>query len=66
MLCSGESKNPGWTGGKSILAEAGTLQMEFLYLARITEDPEFARQVQLHPPPFSLFFTNIDSYNCYR
>ena len=54
MLCSGESKNPGWTGGKSILAEAGTLQMEFLYLARITEDPAFARQVQLSLPP--LFF----------
>jgi len=44
-LQTGESKHPGWTGGKAILAEAGTLQMEFLYLARVAKDPEFARQV---------------------
>jgi mannosyl-oligosaccharide alpha-1,2-mannosidase len=34
--------NLGWTGGNAILSEAGTLQVEFRYLARVTNVTEYA------------------------
>jgi len=35
-------KNPGWSGGGSLLAEIGTIQLEFGYLSEVTGDPKFA------------------------
>eukprot|EP01116_Phalansterium_solitarium_P018710 TRINITY_DN5057_c0_g1_i1.p1 TRINITY_DN5057_c0_g1~~TRINITY_DN5057_c0_g1_i1.p1 ORF type:complete len:606 (-),score=254.80 TRINITY_DN5057_c0_g1_i1:179-1996(-) len=35
-LQNGQSHNPSWTGGASILSEVGTLQLEFTYLAHHT------------------------------
>ena len=38
--------NYGWaSGGQSILAEFGTLHLEFTYLSRITGDPVYAAKV---------------------
>ena len=38
--------NYGWaSGGQSILAEFGTLHLEFTYLSRITGDPVYATKV---------------------
>lgn len=39
--------NYGWaSGGQSILAEFGTLHLEFTYLSRITGDPVYASKVR--------------------
>ena len=41
------SKNFGWaSGGSSILAEFGSLHMEFSYLSDITGDPVYAQKVE--------------------
>lgn len=41
-LKDGFSANAGWTGGNSILAEFGSIQLEFRYLAKLTGRPELA------------------------
>lgn len=40
-LQSGHGSTPGWTGGAAILAEVGTVQLEFGALSRYTKDPSF-------------------------
>jgi hypothetical protein len=34
-----------WTGGRSVLAEVGTLQLEFVALAQRVKDPTYAKKV---------------------
>jgi mannosyl-oligosaccharide alpha-1,2-mannosidase len=41
VLNRGSSMNAGWTGGSSLLAEVGTLQVEFNYLSRVTGKSEY-------------------------
>ena len=41
VLNGHRSMNAGWTGGSSLLAEIGTIQVEFRYLAKITGREEF-------------------------
>ena len=36
--------NAGWTGGSSLLAEIGTVQVEFRYLAKATGIDSFAEK----------------------
>ena len=43
-LSSGSTRNIGWAGGNAISAEAGTLQLEFRYLAKTTNHPEYAKK----------------------
>jgi mannosyl-oligosaccharide alpha-1,2-mannosidase len=46
-LQTGRTNNVGWTGGNSILAEAGTIQLEFRYLAKKTPlHPEYATKTE--------------------
>ncbi|XP_028412795.1 mannosyl-oligosaccharide 1,2-alpha-mannosidase IA-like [Dendronephthya gigantea] len=46
-LASGSGHNWGWaSGGSSILAEFGTLHLEFVYLSHITKDPVYAEKVK--------------------
>ena len=42
---TGGGKSWGWAGGSSILAEIGTLHLEFLYLSYLTEDPVYYQKV---------------------
>jgi hypothetical protein len=45
-LCSGAGRNWGWaSGGSSILAEFGTLHIEFAYLTQITGNPIYLEKV---------------------
>lgn len=45
-LASGSGHNWGWaSGGCSILAELGTLHLEFVYLSKVTGDPTYAKKV---------------------
>ncbi|KAJ7394206.1 Mannosyl-oligosaccharide 1,2-alpha-mannosidase IB [Desmophyllum pertusum] len=45
-FASGSGHNWGWaSGGCSILAEFGTLHLEFVYLSKITGDPIYAKKV---------------------
>ena len=47
FICSGSGHNWGWaSGGCSILAEFGTLHLEFVYLSKITGDPIYAKKVR--------------------
>ena len=46
VLANGAASQPGWTGGASILAELGTVQLEFRQLTRITGDPKYARAAE--------------------
>eukprot|EP00540_Astrosyne_radiata_P017198 CAMPEP_0116832202 /NCGR_PEP_ID=MMETSP0418-20121206/5763_1 /TAXON_ID=1158023 /ORGANISM="Astrosyne radiata, Strain 13vi08-1A" /LENGTH=671 /DNA_ID=CAMNT_0004461541 /DNA_START=11 /DNA_END=2026 /DNA_ORIENTATION=+ len=41
-LSTGTTGNIGWAGGNGIVAEMGTLQVEFRYLARATNEPDYA------------------------
>lgn len=41
-LKDGKGDSPTWTGGRSVLSEIGTVQLEFLYLAYATGKPEYA------------------------
>jgi hypothetical protein len=41
-LRDGKGDSPSWTGGRSVLSEIGTVQLEFLYLAYATGKPEYA------------------------
>ena len=48
-FCSGGSHNWGWaSGGCSILAEFGTLHLEFQYLTHITGNPVYMQKVSEH------------------
>ncbi|XP_068609582.1 mannosyl-oligosaccharide 1,2-alpha-mannosidase IA [Brachionichthys hirsutus] len=45
-LKSGIGRNWPWaSGGSSILAEYGTLHLEFMHLSKLSENPEFAQKV---------------------
>jgi mannosyl-oligosaccharide alpha-1,2-mannosidase len=44
QLKSGHASAVGWTGGQLILAEIGTLQMEFAYLSKITGKKIYANK----------------------
>ena len=41
-LTSGRGFHVGWAGGNAILSELGTLQLEFRYLAKVTDTQEYA------------------------
>ena len=41
-LVTGKSANPQWNGGASLVAEVGTIQLEFATLARYTKREEFS------------------------
>jgi mannosyl-oligosaccharide alpha-1,2-mannosidase len=41
-LRSGQSSLPSWTGGAAILAEVGTMQMEFAYLSQHVNNSVYA------------------------
>ncbi|CAI5473852.1 unnamed protein product [Closterium sp. Yama58-4] len=41
-LASGGGNAPGWTGGSAVLADLGTLQLEFVTLSQRTGDPKYA------------------------
>ncbi|KAG8482001.1 hypothetical protein CXB51_026887 [Gossypium anomalum] len=45
-LARGNAHNPGWTGGKSILADSGTEQLEFIALSQRTGDPKYQEKVE--------------------
>lgn len=45
-LGTGRANNIGWTGNNAILAEFGTIQIEFRYLARVSGNKEFAKKVE--------------------
>jgi len=45
-LRTGEKRNPGWTGGSTLLAEAGTIQIEFWFLSNRTGDPKYFEKAQ--------------------
>jgi mannosyl-oligosaccharide alpha-1,2-mannosidase len=46
LFHSGSSHNYGWaSGGQSILAEFGTLHLEFTYLSKITGDSVYADKI---------------------
>ena len=45
-LRNGRAENVGWTGGSAILAEFGSIQIEFRYLAKRTGRTEFAKKVE--------------------
>ncbi|CAN6552048.1 unnamed protein product [Malus baccata var. baccata] len=45
-LMYGDAKNPQWTGGKSILADAGSEQLEFIALSQRTKDPKYQQKVE--------------------
>ncbi|ONI27197.1 hypothetical protein PRUPE_1G073800 [Prunus persica] len=42
----GDARNPRWTGGKSILADAGSEQLEFIALSQRTNDPKYQQKVE--------------------
>jgi mannosyl-oligosaccharide alpha-1,2-mannosidase len=44
-LATRASSNPDWAGGSSILAEAGTVQLEFFELARRSQKMVFREKV---------------------
>ena len=43
-LMSGKSSMPSWTGGRVILSEIGTLQLEYVYLAKHLNEPKYAER----------------------
>lgn len=66
-LKTGASHNFGWTGGQAILAEVGTLQIEFSYLSHLSNNPIYHEKA-LHifetlfknRPDYGLFPVNIE------
>jgi Glycosyl hydrolase family 47 len=46
VLATGQASAPGWTGGSSILAELGTVQIEFRNLGKNTGDTLFSRKAE--------------------
>lgn len=45
-LATGWTSNPSWTGGSAILAELGTLQVEFRYLSKATGQPHYGEKAE--------------------
>eukprot|EP00762_Andalucia_godoyi_P000116 ANDGO_02385.mRNA.1 Mannosyl-oligosaccharide 1 len=45
-LASGAARNAGWTGGNSILAEVGTVQLEFRKLAQLSGRQDFEDRIE--------------------
>jgi hypothetical protein len=45
-LATGTADPPGWTSGALILAEMGTIQLEFKALSRHTGDPKWDQKAQ--------------------
>ncbi|KAL6972573.1 mannosyl-oligosaccharide alpha-1,2-mannosidase [Sarracenia purpurea var. burkii] len=45
-LAQGNARNPGWTGGNSILADSATEQLEFIALSQRTGDPKYQQKVE--------------------
>lgn len=45
-LVTGQSSNAGWTGSSAILSELGTLQLEFRYLAKMTNTTAYATKTE--------------------
>lgn len=45
-LVDGRPHNPSWTGGFSVLADAGTEQLEFISLSQRTGDPKYQQKVE--------------------
>ncbi|KAM7268977.1 hypothetical protein ACFE04_024474 [Oxalis oulophora] len=45
-LAKGNSNNPKWTRGNSILADSGTEQLEFIALSQRTNDPKYQQKVE--------------------
>lgn len=45
-LRDGHPQNVGWTGGNAILAEFGTIQIEFRYLAHVLDDKSLSEQAE--------------------
>jgi hypothetical protein len=44
-LTSGRASLASWTGGRAILSEIGTLQLEYVYLAKHLGEPKYAERV---------------------
>lgn len=42
---TGYAANPAWTGGKSILAEVGTVSLEYLFLSNATGNKEYKTRI---------------------
>jgi hypothetical protein len=69
-LKTGASHNFGWTGGQAILAEIGTLQIEFSYLSHLSGNMEYHDKALKifevlveNRPDTKLFPVNIDPEN---
>ncbi|GLT28719.1 hypothetical protein SLA2020_036300 [Shorea laevis] len=45
-LRNGGPRNPGWTGGNSILADSGTEQLELIALSQRTKDPKYQQKAE--------------------
>ncbi|XAR74047.1 Mannosyl-oligosaccharide 1,2-alpha-mannosidase [Bertholletia excelsa] len=45
-LAHGKARNPGWTAGNSILADAASEQLEFIVLSQRTGDPKYQQKVE--------------------
>ncbi|XP_050372183.1 mannosyl-oligosaccharide 1,2-alpha-mannosidase MNS2-like isoform X3 [Argentina anserina] len=45
-LMYGDANNPKWAGGKSILADAASEQLEFVALSQRTNDPKYQQKVE--------------------
>lgn len=59
-LCSGAGRNWGWaSGGSSILAEFGTLHIEFAYLTQITGNPVYLEKVVISVVTFPGHYTEV-------
>merc|ERR1711991_632989 len=43
-LTSGRASLPGWTGGNAVLSEVGTLQLEYVYLAKQLDELKYAER----------------------
>eukprot|EP01137_Pigoraptor_chileana_P020736 Opistho-2@83502 len=46
VLKTGVGKNPTWSGGSSLLAEAGSVQLEFKYLSAVSGNQKYARAAE--------------------
>jgi len=46
FLCRGVANNPKYTAGSSVLAEVGTVQLEFKYLSFLTGNPVYHEKAQ--------------------
>lgn len=59
-LCSGTSWSWGWaSAGSSILAEFGTLHLEFVHLTELSNNPIYTEKVQQLDQIFNIAFSEI-------